>query len=64
MMGNEFDEDQLIKEEIEARRDNRKTVMDHEDDKTCFEIAIVNKRDMAVIIDCKTQDGEITFGKV
>ncbi len=38
--------------------------MDHEDDKTCFEIAIVNKRDMAVLIDCKTQDGEITFGKV
>jgi len=38
--------------------------MDHEDDKTNFEIAIINKRNMALVLDCQTQDGQITFGKI
>jgi hypothetical protein len=49
---------------MEARRDKSKAVMDHDDDTTCFEISIVNKRNMAINIDCKTHDGEVTFGKV
>jgi len=42
----------MLEEELESRRDKRKQVMDHIDDKTNFEISIINKRDMAMVIDC------------
>ena len=64
MMGREFDEDEIMKEELEARRDKRKAVMDHVDDRTNFEISIINKKDMCLTVDCQSYNGEITFGKV
>lgn len=64
MMGKEFDEENIMQEEIEARRNPLKDVLDNEDDHTCFEISIVNRADMAMNIDCKIHNGEITFGKV
>jgi hypothetical protein len=48
MMGPEFEEEYLVKEELEARRDKAKPFYDHVEDKTCFEIAIVNKANMAL----------------
>lgn len=64
MMGEEFDEENLLKEDLLERRDPKKDIMDHDDDVTCFEISVVNKRNMAVNIDCSVQNGEINFGKV
>lgn len=37
---------------------------DHEDDQTCFEISIINKKNMAMGVDCKVFNGEIEFGNV
>jgi hypothetical protein len=64
MMGEEYDEDFIIREEIEERKDPFKNVNDHEDDQTCFEISLVNKKNMALGVDCKVVNGEIEFGNV
>lgn len=64
MMGQEYDEEYLIKKDFEERRDPRKDYMDHKDDITCFEISIVNRKNMAVNIDCTVNSGDIIFGKV
>ena len=64
MMGREFDEEEIMKEELEARRDKRKSIMDHVDDRTNFEISIINKKDMCLTVDCQSYNGDITFGKL
>ena len=44
MMGKEFEEEQIIKEELEGIKNPFEEKLDHEEDKTAFEIALVNTR--------------------
>lgn len=64
MMGREFDDDYIMKEDIEEKRNPVERVVDHEDDRTLFDITMVNKNDSALNMDCTLYNGEIIFGKV
>lgn len=64
MMGEEFNEENIIQEELEERKDPFKQILDHKEDNTCFDISIVNKQDMCLNVDCTIHNGEIRFGKV
>ena len=64
MMGPEFDEENMIREELEERRDRSKQVADHEDDKAYFEITLVNVRNSALTFDCVSHNGEIIINRV
>ena len=64
MMGPEFDEENAIQEEIEARKDPYEGKVDAKDDKVSFEIAIINRRNEALCIDCASTNGQIYFNKV
>ena len=44
MMGKEFDEELIINEELEGLKNPFEDKIDHEEDKTAFEIALVNTR--------------------
>jgi len=44
MQGKEYDEETLVKEEIERNKNPLEEVYDDRDDEITFEIAIVNKR--------------------
>lgn len=63
MMGREFDDDYIMKEDIEEKRNPIERVVDHEDDRTLFDITMVNKNDSAFNMDCTLYNGEIIFGK-
>ena len=43
-VGDERDHEEMIKEEIDARRSPEAKEKDHEDDITCFSISIINKK--------------------
>ena len=64
MVGTEYDEDELMRAEIEGRRDPVAEEYDPEDDKTFFEISIVNRNNKALSIDCRVSNGEVIFNKV
>jgi hypothetical protein len=64
MMGREYDDDYIMKEDIEERRNPIESVADHEEDQTIFDLTMVNKSDMALNVDCSIYNGEIVFGKM
>lgn len=64
MMGREFDDDYIMREDMEDKRNPVEAVVDHEDDRTIFDITLVNKSDMALNMDCSIYNGEIVFGKL
>ena len=63
MMGKEFDEDEMMKEEMEGQKHLFAHKYDHKDDKTPFEITLVNKENHALSIDCSVCHGKIYFNK-
>ena len=63
-MGREYDDDYIMKEDIEERRNPIESVADHEEDQTIFDLTMVNKSDMALNVDCSIYTGEIVFGKM
>ena len=48
----EYEEENLRREYDDAQKDPNVKFTDHKDDKTTFEICIINKRNEALIIDC------------
>ena len=64
MMGKEFDEETQIKEEQEARKNPLDDKVDHKEDHLVFEIALINKSNHALNIDCLVKNGQILFEKV
>ena len=63
-VGDERDHEEMIKEEIDARRSPEAKEKDHEDDITCFSISIINKKNQAFTIDCASKEGAIMLNKV
>ena len=63
-VANEHDEEEILREEIEARKPPLADEYDHEDDISCFDISVVNRKNQALTIDCRVQNGDITFGNV
>lgn len=61
MMG--FDEEEYKKEYEEKMKDPFAHLIDDEEDKLMFEIALVNKKNQALVTDCKIRMGEIHFDK-
>lgn len=55
----EFDEENIKKEYDEANKNPIDKISDHEDDKTSFEINIINKRNEGLVIPCIMYQGEI-----
>ena len=53
-----------MKEDLQSKRDETKDYRDHADDKTSFEISIVNKRDMMMHFDCQMHNGDIVIDRV
>ena len=64
MQGKEFDEQEIIREEIEATKDPYADKKDHDGDKTVFEITVVNKKNHAMAIDCIVEEGKISFNSM
>ena len=65
MLGGDYDEEQEMKDELEARSTaDQDKAFDDKDDQTCFEISIVNKHNEALSLDARVYNGEITFNKV
>ena len=63
-VGNEYDEDEQIRADLEARKHPLADEYDHADDATHFAISVVNRRNRALAVDCRVRDGEVTFDKV
>lgn len=38
-------------------------LLDDEEDNTCFEIAIINKNNTALVTDCRVRMGEVQFDR-
>lgn len=64
MMGQEYDERQMQKEHEEALKNPLEKILDDPDDQSMFEVAIVNKKDKALVTDCQVKNGEIYFDKI
>ena len=64
LMGKDFDDEEVLKEEMDARSSkDLEKAFDDTDDKTNFEIAIVNKANQALCIDAMVSNGEVSFNK-
>ena len=61
MMG--YDEETTRKEYEEAMRDPSESLRDDEDDETMFEIAMINRKNSALVTDCRVRMGEIQFDR-
>ena len=46
----EYDEENIMKDYDEVMRDRVSEIYDHEDDKTGFEICVINKRNQGILI--------------
>lgn len=64
MMGKEFEDEEMIKQELEGLKDPFEEKYDHKEDKTAFEVALVNTRNEATSIDCAVSNGQIVFNRV
>ena len=60
----EYDEEAIRKEYEEANSNALEKIVDHEDDKTGFEICIINKRNEGLIIPATSYNGEIHLRNV
>ena len=61
MMG--FDERETQKEYKEDMKNPAEALLDDEDDETFFEIAVINRKNSALVTDCKVRMGEINFDR-
>jgi hypothetical protein len=61
MMG--YDEEETKKEYEEGLKDPTKHLLDDDDDETFFDIALINKKNQALVCDCKVRMGEIMFDR-
>jgi len=61
MMG--YDEEAIKKEYKEGMKIPNQGLIDDEDDNTCFEIAIINKNNSALVTDCRVRMGEVQFDR-
>ena len=59
--GNEHEEGERLREEIEARTTPDADAYDHPKDVTYFTISVVNRRNQALSVDCKVTDGVVVF---
>ena len=64
MMGKDYDESEIIREGIEARKDPFEHKVDHKEDKTAFEIALINKRNAGLVLTCAVSNGKIDIDRV
>ena len=64
MMGKDFDEESQLKEEQEARKNPLDDKVDHRKDLLTFQIALINKQNHALNIDCLVKNGQILFDRV
>ena len=60
----EFDEENIRNEYDEANANKVEEIADHQDDKTNFEICVINKSNQGLLINAGVNQGEITLGKV
>lgn len=58
------DEEEVLKEEIEVRKDLMREKKDDPDDITHFELALINTKNKALVIDCAVIHGHVIFNKV
>jgi hypothetical protein len=61
MMG--YDEEAIKKEYKEGMKVPNQALLDDEEDNTCFEIAIINKNNTALVTDCRVRMGEVQFDR-
>lgn len=62
-MGEEYDEAKMERAHQEGMKNPFEKSLDDVDDVTMFEIAIINKKNKALVTDCKVLEGEINFGR-
>jgi len=54
----------MLREEIEARKDPYRDKLDHKEDRTRFDISIVNTDNAALNFECLVINGEVNFNRV
>jgi hypothetical protein len=59
----EYDESSLKKDHFEKLKNPGEKLLDDEDDESFFEIAIVNRKNQAIVTDCKVRMGDIMFDR-
>jgi len=66
MMGKEYEEEEMMREDLENRKNHldRAGLLDDPDDQTHFEISIVNKYNTALNLDACVIDGQLVFNKI
>ena len=64
MQTKEYDEEEILKEEIEGSKPLFQDKQDHKEDKTPFQITLIDKQNRAMSIDCVVSEGQILFNKV
>lgn len=61
MMG--YNEDETQKDYIESMKNPAEKLLDDDDDESFFEIALINRKNSALVTDCKVRMGEIVFDR-
>jgi len=66
MMGKEYEEEEMMREDLENRKNHldRAGLLDDPDDQTHFEVSIVNKYNTALSLDACVIDGQLVFNKI
>ena len=62
MVGKEWEEEEIIREELERKINPLDAVYDDPDDELSFEIAVVNKQNKALIMAAKVKESNVTIG--
>ncbi len=63
-MGTNYDEKEQIKHRNEVLSDPSQKLLDDESDIIFFEIAIINKQNKAVVMDCRVKNGELLINQL
>lgn len=61
MMG--YDDEAFQKEYEEGLKNPGEKLLDDEDDETFFEVAMINKKNEALVTDCRVRMGEVQFDR-
>jgi hypothetical protein len=61
MMG--YDEEETRREYLEGMKNPGEHLMDDEEDSTYFDIALINKKNEALVTDCNVHMGEVKFDR-
>ena len=62
MQGKEWEEEEIIREELAKQVNPLDAVYDDPDDELSFEIAVVNKQNKALIMAAKVKESNVTIG--